>query len=74
MRQTDVTGFALRLQQWDESSRSHVSETVGYLVIERGRFRLVDGTSLETGTVDTDPEYPVHSIAFSQAFRGVLVG
>jgi hypothetical protein len=73
IRQTDATGFALRLQPRDERSRSHVSETVGYLVIERGCFRLADGTSLETRTVDTDPEYPVYSIAFSQAFRGVLM-
>jgi Concanavalin A-like lectin/glucanases superfamily len=69
IRQTDATGFELRLQLWDESSRSPTPEMVGYLVIERGRFQLADGTSLESGTIDTDPTYPVHSMAFSQPFR-----
>jgi PKD repeat protein len=69
IRQTDATGFELRLQPWDESSRAPTPEMVGYLVIERGRFQLADGTSLESGTVDTDPAYPVHSMAFSQPFR-----
>jgi hypothetical protein len=73
IRQTDATGFELRLQPWGKSNLSHASETVGYLVIERGRFRLADGTSLESGTVDTDPVYPMYSIAFSQPFRGVPV-
>jgi hypothetical protein len=73
VRQTHATGFELHLQLGDESSCSHTSETGGYLVIERGRFRIADGTSLESGTVDTDPAYPEYSIAFSQAFRGVQV-
>ena len=69
IRQTDATGFELRLQTWDESSRAPTPETVGFLVIERGRFQLADGTSLESGTIDTDLAYPVHSLAFSQPFR-----
>jgi hypothetical protein len=73
IRQTDATGFELRLQPWNNGSPPHATEAVGYLVIERGRFRLADDTSLESGTVDIDPAYPVHSIGFSQPFRGVPV-
>jgi hypothetical protein len=73
IHQTDTTGFELRLQPWDESNRSHASEAVGYLAIERGRFRSADGAALESGTVDTDPAYPVHSIVFSQPFWGIAV-
>jgi hypothetical protein len=69
IHQAGATGFELRLQPWDEHSRPQTPETVGYLVIERGRFRLADDTSLESGRVATDPAYPVHSIAFSQPFR-----
>ncbi|HXH12479.1 MAG TPA: LamG-like jellyroll fold domain-containing protein [Alphaproteobacteria bacterium] len=69
IRQTDATGFEIRLQPWDGGSRTLAPETVDYLVIERGRFRLAGGASLESGTIDADPAYPVHSIAFSQPFR-----
>ena len=69
IRQADATGFQLRLQPWGERSRSPAFEMVGYLAIERGRFRLPDGSSLESGTVDANPAYPEHSIAFSQPFR-----
>jgi PKD repeat protein len=69
VRQVDQTGFEISLQPWVDGRQPHASEAVGYLVIERGRFRLADGTSLESGTVDTDPTYPRHSIAFGQAFR-----
>jgi hypothetical protein len=69
IRQSDATGFEVRLQPLDERSQLPAPEAVGYLVIERGRFRLADGTSVESGTVDADPTYPVHSIAFSAPFR-----
>jgi hypothetical protein len=65
IRQTSATGFELRLQPWGKRSRPQSPETVGYLVIERRRFRLADGTSLESGRVATDPAYPMYSIAFS---------
>jgi hypothetical protein len=73
VRHVEQTGFEISLQSWDESSQPLAAETVGYLVIERGRFRLGDGTFVESGTVDTDPAYPVHSIAFSQPFRAAPV-
>ena len=34
---------------------------------------IADGAALESGSVDTDPAYPVHSIAFGQPFRGIPV-
>jgi PKD repeat protein len=69
IRQVTPTGFEISLQPWDDGHSSHAPEAVGYLVIERGRFRLADGTAIESGTVDTDPAYPRHSIAFSRSFR-----
>lgn len=73
VRQVNETGFEISLQAWDDGRHPHAPEAVGYLVIERGRFHLADGTFLESGTVDTDPAYPMHSIAFSQSFRLVPV-
>jgi concanavalin A-like lectin/glucanase superfamily protein/fibronectin type III domain protein len=69
VRHVEPTGFEISLQSWDESSQPLVAETVGYLVIERGRFHLGDGNFVESGTIDADPTYPVHSIAFSQPFH-----
>jgi hypothetical protein len=73
VRQVHRTGFEISLQRWDDGRQRFAREIVGYLVIERGRCRLADGTCLESGTVDTDSAYPVHSIAFSQSFHSVPV-
>jgi PKD repeat protein len=68
VRHISQTGFEISLQS-QGTGHPRAPEAVGYLVIERGRFRLPDGTSLESGTVDADAAYPKHAIAFSQPFR-----
>jgi PKD repeat protein len=68
VRQVDQTGFDISLQPWDTGASPHAPEAVGYLVMERGRFRLLDGSSVESGTIETDPTYPKHSITFSEPF------
>ena len=73
IRQIDATGFELRLWPWADSSQSRSPETVGYLVIERGRFRLADGTSVESGTIDTNAAHPAYSLAFAQPFQSAPV-
>jgi hypothetical protein len=73
IRQVDAAGFELRLWPWADSSQSRGPETVGYLVIERGRFRRADGTSVESGIIDTNVAHPEYSLAFSQPFQNVPV-
>ena len=43
------TGFDIRTQKWEDDDGTHVSETVGYIVIESGRYTLADGTLMEAG-------------------------
>ena len=69
IRHVDATGFELRVQSWDDADGPHAAESVGYLVIERGRYTLADGTSVESGTVDVERAYPMASLAFSRPFR-----
>jgi hypothetical protein len=47
-------GFAIRIQEWGYLDDQHVSETVSYLVMERGSHRLSDGTQVEAGRLETD--------------------
>jgi len=73
IRQIDATGFEIRLQAWNEGSRLPASGAVGYLVIERGRFHLADGTAVESGTIDANSAFSTYSIAFSRPFRAIPV-
>jgi len=49
----DGTGFWLRLQEWEYLDDLHAAERVHYLVMERGRHQLEDGSWLEAGLIDT---------------------
>jgi hypothetical protein len=73
VRGVEPTGFEISLRSWDHAGQAPGREMVGFLVIERGRFSLADGTTLESGTVDINPAYPVHSLAFSPPFPAAPV-
>ena len=47
----DQTGFSVRLQEWEYLDDWHITETVGYLVVERGSHQLANGTWLEADTI-----------------------
>jgi hypothetical protein len=47
-------GFAIRVQEWGYLDDQHMSETVSYLVMERGSHELSDGTLIEAGRRETD--------------------
>ncbi len=49
VRNIDVSGFDIRLQDWDYLDDSHMPETIGYLVMERGTHTLADGTQIKAG-------------------------
>jgi PKD repeat protein len=67
--QVDPTGFMLRLQPWDTADSGHAPEHVGYLVLERGRFTLPNGTQVESGTLPVDADDPTVALSFTQPFR-----
>jgi len=45
--QVDATGFSVRVQEWDYLDDRHGTETLGYIVMERGLHQLRDGTMIE---------------------------
>jgi len=69
MRNIGCNGFELRIQEWDYDDGSHASETVGFLVVERGNWTLADGTMIEAGRFDTDQTGAFGLVDFNQSFR-----
>ncbi|MGB5831679.1 MAG: hypothetical protein WBG92_06765 [Thiohalocapsa sp.] len=50
----DSTGFSIRLQEWGYLDDDHGTETVSYMVVERGRHRLPNGSWIVADHIDTD--------------------
>ncbi|PLX92969.1 MAG: hypothetical protein C0621_08445, partial [Desulfuromonas sp.] len=60
--------FDIRLQEWTYQDGAHATETVSYLVVERGRHQLPDGSIWEAGTFDRSDTGAFVSTSFTQAF------
>jgi PKD repeat protein len=70
MRNIDGTGFEMRVQEWDYKDGKHdFSETVSYVVMERGIHFLGDGTQVEAGSFMTNLTSSFGNFSFSQSFR-----
>ena len=48
----DSTGFSVRLQEWAYLDDRHMTEVVGYVVVERGMHQLPNGAWLEADRID----------------------
>jgi len=70
VRITDVTtdGFSVVIQEWDYLNGVHAPETLSYLVMERGRHRLANGTWIEAGRLATSATDTFVRTAFSEPF------
>jgi PKD repeat protein len=73
IRHVDPAGFEMRLLSWDSSQDTRTAETVGYLVVERGRYQLGDETHMEANSIAVQPAKPRGSAAFTQQFAAVPV-
>lgn len=73
LRNIDATGFDVRLQEWDYLDGSHVSESVSYIVMERGSYTLEDGTKIEAGHFDADQVGTFSSVTYAGSFNEVPV-
>ncbi len=67
IRNLDSTGFEIRLQEWEYLDVGHLLEQVGYLVMERGDFRLPDGTRVSAGSFEKGG-CSFSSVFFNQPF------
>ena len=74
IRNVDSTGFDIRIQEWDYLDGWHTTETVSYIVMERGSYTLEDGTKIEAARFDTNKTGRFgRRVTFSQAFNQVPV-
>lgn len=49
IRNVTATGFEIRLIQWPYLRSAHRTETISYMVLEKGRHTLADGSRIEAG-------------------------
>jgi hypothetical protein len=73
IRNIDSSGFEIRVQEWDYLNGSHVFEMVGYIVVERGKHALADGTLIEAGSFETDKTNSFGTVSFDQPFNDLPV-
>ena len=50
IRNVNKTGFEVRITEWNYLDGTHKSETLPYLVVEKGRNTLPDGSIVEAGS------------------------
>ncbi len=66
IRNVTPTGFELKLQEWLYLDGPHLPERVGYLVVETGDHRLLDGTRLMAGSTQVDHRW--RAVTFPRPF------
>jgi hypothetical protein len=73
IRNADSTGFDIRIQEWDYLDGQHATETVYYIVVERGVYELEDGTRVEADRFETNKVNKFESVSFIQSFHEIPV-
>ncbi len=75
VRLRDVTpqGCDIRVQEWDYLDEVHAQETIGYLVMEKGKYILDDGTRICAQTFTSTGNSEARSVVFSQVFTELPV-
>jgi len=68
IRNLSRSGFDIRIQEWDYLDDVHAAETIGYIAMERGVYRLSDGTHLEADSFSTDRVREFGKVSFVQTF------
>ena len=57
IRNVTGTGFEVKITGWTGQASGYAAEKVNYLVVEKGRRRLPDGSIVEAGTLAAGAEY-----------------
>ena len=66
LRNVNSTGFDIRLTEWNYQDGAHPQESVSYLVMEKGRHTLPNGSSVEAGTYAGTTSFK--TVPFSKPF------
>jgi len=68
IRNLSSSGFEIRIQEWEYLNDRHSSETLNYLVMERGNYTLEDGTRVAAGSFEPVKTGSFETIKFVQDF------
>ncbi|WP_448874899.1 PKD domain-containing protein [Desulfobulbus propionicus] len=66
LRNVDATGFDIKFSEWNYLDGAHPEETVSYMVVEKGRYTLPDGSMVEAGSFAGTTKWT--TVAFSAVF------
>jgi len=66
VRNVDSSGFEARVQEWPYLDKSHATEIVSYLVVERGMHQLPNGTWIEAEEAEVGKDFM--SVPFAAPF------
>lgn len=66
LRNIDNTGFDIKLAEWDYEDGIHPEELISYLVMEKGRITLPDGSRVEAGSFQGATSF--NTVKFSKSF------
>ncbi|KAB7627950.1 putative Ig domain-containing protein [Alkalilimnicola sp. S0819] len=68
LRGNTTDGYELRFAEWAYLDGEHAPETVAYLALEPGRYRLSDGSTWEVGLVSSAAPGEWRSHGFAESF------
>lgn len=71
LRNVNKTGFDIRLNEWNYQDGTHPAENITYLVMEKGRITLPDGSMVEAGTFTGTTSFK--TVPYSAAFPKIPV-
>jgi len=66
LRNIDKTGFDIKLSEWNYLDGTHPQETISYLVMEKGRHTLPNGSIIEAGSFTGTTSFK--TVTFSAVF------
>ena len=66
VRNVTSSSFEYQIEEWDFLDQSHITEDMGYLVLETGSHVLPDGTQIDVGVLQTGHSWA--NVFFSATF------
>ena len=67
LKNVQNNSFEMQIEEWDYLNEDHLTENIGYIVLESGNHELAFGKKMEVGTVDTNQYWK--NIYFDQDFN-----
>ena len=68
IRNVSSSGYSVKVQEWDYLNGTHGNEVVSYLVMEKGIYKLQDGTRIEADRFNTSETKSFARHNFKQSY------